>query len=86
MHCKIQFYFIKFILIRKEGHFTRTEYNISLGKKISWAMFINTAMITLVVEVLIKSWNNDVYGVLFKKGTFFFLVKFLYLGGVVYNI
>jgi len=49
-------------------------------------MFINTAMITLVVEVLIKSWNNDVYGVLFKKGTFFFLVKFLYLGGVVYNI
>jgi len=58
---------MRFICLQ-EGHYTRTEFNISLGKKITWSMFINTALIPLVVDVFIKSRAQNVYGVLFKEG------------------
>ena len=39
-------------LFRHEGCYTRTEYNISIAKKLAVAMFVNTALSTFLVEVI----------------------------------
>lgn len=40
-------------LAEMESHPTLTEYNVSLAKKLGFAQFLNTAIITLIVNLVI---------------------------------
>jgi hypothetical protein len=55
------------LLNRLEGCYTRTEFNISIAKKIAWATFINTALVQFVIEVVLSSKSNK-FGVIFGEG------------------
>lgn len=55
-------------LIIKESHSTKTEYDISIAKKIGLAEFINVAILTLLVNILIKGQNESKINVMYQKG------------------
>ncbi|CAD8187902.1 unnamed protein product [Paramecium octaurelia] len=55
-------------LIIREQHSTKTEYDISIAKKIGLAEFINVAILTLLVNILIKGQNETTINTMYQKG------------------
>ncbi|KAL4483923.1 hypothetical protein ABPG72_013929 [Tetrahymena utriculariae] len=49
-----------------EGCYTRTEFNIIIAKKMTWATFINTSLIQFIIEVVFS--NQNKFGAIFSEG------------------
>lgn len=50
-----------------EGCYTRTEYNISIAKKMAWATFINSALVQFFTDVVFST-TSDKFSVIFGEG------------------
>lgn len=53
---------------QSERHSTRTSYDVSVAKKLGIAQFLNTAILTLIVNFVIKDPNEEIIVSIWKIG------------------
>ncbi|KAL4435368.1 hypothetical protein ABPG74_022851 [Tetrahymena malaccensis] len=64
-----------------EGCYTRTEYNISIAKKMAWATFINTSLIQFFIDVVLS--DQKKFGAIFSEGGIAYNQNYVFMFNMV---
>ncbi|EAS04833.2 kinase domain protein (macronuclear) [Tetrahymena thermophila SB210] len=64
-----------------EGCYTRTEFNISIAKKMAWATFINTSLIQFFIDVVLS--DSKKFGAIFSEGGIAYNQNYVFMFNMV---